>query len=748
MLEYRKPAFPLFRSRLPFLGLLGAAGSGVLVSDSWPDAWAGWGTLFLIGAICHLFLGRTASTLATIFLFFGFWHSYRIWDDEGYQIANQLTGTPHLRMVTALVVSAPTKFRWGSSTKQRFLAKVTKIDERLSSFLVSMEVAEQSIRYGDLIQVCSRLDRPAPPLNPGEFDYATYLRRKQVYLVLRSLNRSEVTIVGRGRGNVLIAFVIRARQAIENVLIRGLEDDTEIGQIIQGIVVGTRTEMSPDLLDLLQRTGTLHLFVVDGLKVTFFAGITWAFIRVLKLKRRWAALAVLPVIIGYCILTGFSSSSLRATLMACLVFAGISIERPTILINTLAASGFLLLLTDSQQLFQVGFQLSFVVVFAIVIFVRPLSHLLFRPFETDPFLPHQLVDRRQRSAQQVVRWVCDLTSVSTVCWFASLPILILAFHRVSICGLVANVVAVPLGTWILLLGVMSLLISPVSSWASICINNANWLLTKVFLWGIQVFALLPYNSVNVAFPPIQSSFMITALSVGRGSVFHLHSTSDDWLINTGTESKWRHVTEPYLQANGVNQLGTIILTHDDLTRGGGMAEAARRFGCRRLLIADNYQALANTPALQAVGLQEWPSDGLLSSTSGIVVSELGPTAGARRSNGRKIPAFLCRLKNWRILIAPDLTLETLQSLPLPSVDVAFVSRIDRNSVARLGTKLTLQAIVCERGAGDTMGSKTDSSQVPTFCLPIDGATMLSVRGDKLELRTFRGAQLTLTKRSR
>jgi hypothetical protein len=270
----------------------------------------------------------------------------------------------------------------------------------------------------------------------------------------------------------------------------------------------------------------------------------------------------------------------------------------------------------------------------------------------------------------------------------------------------------------------------------------------VFLWVIQVFALLPYNSVNVAFPPVQSSFMITALSVGRGSVFHLHSASDDWLINTGTESKWRHVTEPYLQTNGVNRLGTIIVTHDDLTRGGGVAEAARRFACRRLLIADNYQARANTPALQAVALQEWPGDGLLSSTSGMVISELRPAAGARRPNGRKILAFLCGLKNWRILIAPDLTLETLQSLALPPVDVAFVSRIDGNSIAQLGTKLALQAIVCERSAGNTMGSKKDTSQVPIFCLPVDGATMLSVRGDKLELRTFRGAQLTLVNRSR
>lgn len=748
MSQFRKPAFPLLRLRLPFLGLLAAAGSGILASDSWPKLWAGWAILFLIGTVCSLLLARTVSTLAAVFLFFGFWHSYGIWSDEGYQIANQLTGTPHLRMVTALVVSAPTNFRWGTSTKQRFFAKVTEVDEHLSSFFVAMEVGEQSIRYGDLIRVRGRLDCPAPPLNPGEFDYAAYLRRKHVYLALRSLNRSELTIAQRDRGNALIAFAIRARKAIENVLVRGLENEAEIGQIIQGIVVGTRTEMSPDLLDLLQRTGTLHLFVVDGLKVTFFAGITWAFIRVLQLNRRWAALAVLPVIVGYCILTGFSPSSLRATLMACLVFAGISIERPTILINTLAASGFLLLLMDSQQLFQVGFQLSFVAVFAIVIFVRPLSHLLFQPFETDSFLPHQLVGRTQRLAKQVVRWVCDLSSVSTVCWFASLPILILAFHRVSICGLVANVVAVPLGTWILLLGVTSLLISPVSSWASICINNANWALTKVFLWVIQVSALLPYDSVNVAFPPVQSSFMITALSVGRASVFHLHSANDDWLINTGTESKWRHVTEPFLQTRGVNRLGAIILTHDGLTRSGGVAEAARRFACSRLLIADSSRTQADTTAVQAGALQEWPDNGSLRSSSGMVVSELRPAAGARRPKGRKFLAFLCGFDNWRILIAPDLTLEALQGLAVPPVDVAFVSKIDRNSIVQLSEKLAVRAIICERSARDTKEANKDVSQVPIFCLAVDGAAMLSARGDKLELRTFRGAQLTLASRSR
>jgi predicted membrane metal-binding protein len=182
--------------------LFAAAGSGILASDPWPNAWTIWAALFFVGAICSLLTGYTAPALVTVFLFFGFWHSYQVWSDEGYQLANKLTESQP-RMVTALVVSAPTDFRWGRSAKQRFFAEVTELDRRSASFTALMEVSEQSVKYGDLIQVSGRLDQPTPPLNPGEFDYANYLRRKHAHLVLRSLSRSGLTIVARGAATPL-----------------------------------------------------------------------------------------------------------------------------------------------------------------------------------------------------------------------------------------------------------------------------------------------------------------------------------------------------------------------------------------------------------------------------------------------------------------------------------------------------------------------------------------------------------------
>jgi hypothetical protein len=113
-----------------------------------------------------------------------------------------------------------------------------------------------------------------------------------------------------------------------------------------------------------------------------------------------------------------------------------------------------------------------------------------------------------------------------------------------------------------------------------------------------------------------------------------------------------------------------------LTRGGSVLEAVRRFPCNRFFIADHGQTRANAPVLPATGLQAWPGNGSFRSASGIMISELRPIMGTRRRKGRNSFAFLCRFENWRFLIAPELTLETLESLTPPPVDVAFLSRID------------------------------------------------------------------------
>ena len=119
-------------------------------------------------------------------------------------------------------------------------------------------------------------------------------------------------------------------------------------------------------------TGTIHLFAASGLQVGLFTGLAWSCLRYIRLPRQSVALAIVPGIIAYCALTGFYPATVRATVMAMFMAVGISLERPVATVNSLCGSGLLILMHDTQELFQTGFQLSFVAVFAILTTVTTL----------------------------------------------------------------------------------------------------------------------------------------------------------------------------------------------------------------------------------------------------------------------------------------------------------------------------------------------------------------------------------------
>ncbi len=154
--------------------------------------------------------------------------------------------------------------------------------------------------------------------------------------------------------------------------------------------------------------------------------------------------------------------------MAVFIAAGASVERPVAKINSLCGSGILILIHDTQQLYQVGFQLSFVAVFTILTAAKPFAELLYRPLQVDPFLPRRLLAPWQRAWHNVMLRICELFSLSAVCWVATAPILILQDHRLSLVSVIANVLVVPMATLVMLLGVASLAAGTISNNIAAC----------------------------------------------------------------------------------------------------------------------------------------------------------------------------------------------------------------------------------------------------------------------------------------
>ena len=271
--------------------------------------------------------------------------------------------------------------------------------------------------------------------------------------------------------------------------------------------------------------------------------------------------------------------------MSAVLLGGFIAERKAFAFNSLAAAATLILWWDTNELFAVGFQLSFSVVAAILLFQEPTFRFLSRRFAPDPFLPRSLFTPRRRALNNSLVWLARASSVSFAAWIGSLPLMLWYYHLVTLISLVANLVVVPIAFFVLAGALLSLVAAPFSSWVSVVFNNANWALTKLILGAVSLFAQIPGGHFYVEHPhrPSGALLEINALDLRSGAALHLRGAHRDWLIDAGPARDYDRVLLPYLRARGVNRLDGLILTHGDAAHLGGAAGALLDFQPRQLI---------------------------------------------------------------------------------------------------------------------------------------------------------------------
>jgi competence protein ComEC len=748
MSEPVSSAFLPFRQRAPFAGLFIAASLGVLASDLQPEWWPGWSAAFLLAALVIWKIRSTLLACFLTFLVFGFWHGNQVTTDPGYQRSRQepFDGSEHT--VTLLVLSEPKIDQLRAI--QRFVGLVSCIDNRSVRFQVSAECSGDRFSYGDQIIAQGKFSAPTHPMNPGEFDFGRYLQRQNIYLNFRTHRNVPAMVTAQNTGNPFVAIALSTRHRILDALQAGLEDDTEVAQTIQGMILGARAETSPALKQLFRETGTIHLFSASGLQVGLLTGLVWSSLRYSRFPRRSFAPAIVAVAIAYCAVTGFYPATVRATVMAALMALGVSLERPVATINSLCGSGLLLLLHDTQELFQTGFQLSFAAVFAILIAVRPFGQLLYRPFQIDPFLPLRLLRPWQRVWQSATLRACEIFSLSAVCWGATAPVLIFQEHHLSLVAIFANLLVVPLATTVMLLGIASLLTGSLFRPIAVCLNNTGWLITKLILAILHSATLVPWHAVNISPTALLQPDRVTALLEGSDHVIHLHLKDRDWLINTGKLSQWRSLTEPYLQSQGVNRLEELILCGATAHQTEILQQVKTEFEVGK--IVPSYLPQAET---RTVRFQVEPHDltGNTGASDGLVdIFPSDQTGRGEIALGEPaIESIMVHLNQFRVLILPNVSEAILAVLKYEHADVVYCGRLQGRHFPRnlILAKLSPSILVLNGTKTEvTANSQNNPSSPKCFYVKQDGAVTVLLLGDQLVIRGYRGSEFRLPSLSR
>lgn len=571
--------------RQPFVGLSIAAAVGIACADLAPNHSALFLSAIAIVTLIAFVRRSSLATYASVAATFFFLHSLRVADSPGHQLARESGDDPRALSVRGEVVSEPRISPTGIATFFLHLQSIELDGARKDSRATVLARWKHPVEFGDEVYLFGTAEQIPPTRNPGEFDMGSYLARHDVRRQLIVRYPENGTLVRHTGGNFVLRAAQKSRRWLNAVLGRGLEDSPDVQSLISGMVLGLRHQTPDDIEEPFQQTGTLHLFAVAGLHVGIVAQLLWILATIARVPRKWAIACIVPVLLFYAALTGLHTSSVRAALMSSVLLAGFFAERKVFALNSLAAAAILILWWDTDELFSVGFQLSFAVVTTIVLLADPVFRWLRRLFQHDPFLPRSLFSRRRRIADSALWWFARAASVSFAAWIGSLPLMLWYYHLVTPISLIANLAVVPIAFFVLAGGLISIMTAPISLMVSVIFNNANWFFARVILVLVHLFARLPAGHLYVEHPhsPFRSRSEITILDVGSGAAIHVRTARQDWLIDTGNRRDFKRIVRDYLRSRGVNRLDRLLLTHGDAGHLGGASAAIHLFHPRRLI---------------------------------------------------------------------------------------------------------------------------------------------------------------------
>ena len=314
-------------------------------------------------------------------------------------------------------------------------------------------------QYGDVLLIKGNPKPVSPPLNPGQFDYRKYLAARNIHHQ-QYLYAGQFEVIGQEIQSPVLALSIHLRHNLDRVFKKFVPAQREYA-IASALVLGVKDALDNDIKAAYTNTGTMHVLAVSGLHVGLVFGILSFFLKPLRktttAQRLLSAAVVLTVVWGYAFITALSPSVLRAAVMFTFVVGAQVLQKRSNMYNTLAASAFALLCYDPFFLFDVGFQLSFVAVLAIV-YLTPRIYKLF--------------DFKNKAAD----FFWKMTAVSLAAQIGTFPLSLFYFHQFPVYFLVSNLIAVPLSTLILYNGLALL--------AFFWVPGLNEVLGKLMQWQL------------------------------------------------------------------------------------------------------------------------------------------------------------------------------------------------------------------------------------------------------------------------
>ncbi|PIS21316.1 hypothetical protein COT51_03510 [candidate division WWE3 bacterium CG08_land_8_20_14_0_20_41_15] len=243
--------------------------------------------------------------------------------------------------------------------------------------------------------------------------------------------------------------------------------------LLSGIVLGSKRGLPQNFNDALRRTGTLHIVVVSGFNISLIAGLIVSLTK--PMGRKLSFVLSIVGVLAYVLMVGAEAPVRRAGIMGLIAILGSFVGRPRAVLLSLIVSSYIMLLLDPLIIFDIGFQLTFLATFSIIL----LSPIILSFFKTTSGLTEAFAT--SLSAQLLV-------------W----PVIAANFKQVSFLSPLVNLFISPIIGGVTYGGILFLVLNSFSSLLSRLLSYILWVPLTYFVFMVERFSAFKFMSFNIS----------------------------------------------------------------------------------------------------------------------------------------------------------------------------------------------------------------------------------------------------------
>lgn len=586
--------------------------------------------IFGIFAIIRNYLSPKLVLFWYFMFFFAFFNaSLRIKNTDAlFQIA------PQEATIQGQIVSIPT-----GNLKKRFFMDVSEIDyngkvEKIRAktlvSVFSFNKKEINLEIGDTYKIKGKLRPPFKVSNPSQFDYGKYLQNFEVFTLFYAdsadctLQKSVVSTKWKflqGLNNIRNDIIQAHSKYLKSPNI----------EILGGIVFGDDAIAPPgEIKDSFAHSGLLHILAASGMNVALIYGIWFYILRKLRAPFNFTVISGIFIVIFYSLMTGLGPSVVRAAIMLIFILIGKLIDRDAHSISLLSFVALLMLIYNPAYINNVGFQLSFMVTFGLLI-TAPVVFEKFEAEEKSESIHHTLLTK-------LPPWLLSAIFIPVIAQVWVAPIQMYYFNSFSLYSIFANIVSLPLVTVISFGGFTSAVLALVKPIASVVCFVFDLILNPVLSALVAIsnyFASLPHSLIQMPQPSVWQIFLYyllvllvtLILKIGTNkkiilatagvflvlviSCIHLPDNkletiffdvqnADAFLIKTpkdkyflidsgktgynGGKTQAKMIILEYLKDKGIKNIEGLVITHFDADHAGGAVDLINNLNIKNIYV--------------------------------------------------------------------------------------------------------------------------------------------------------------------